>query len=326
MKYGLLIANTGNIGDDIQSLAAKQFLPRVDVYLDRDNLKDVKFNDDKIKIIMNGWFTHRPEKFPPPKEIEPLFISFHVSPHIAQRFLRREVIEYLRQYEPIGCRDIWTMKLLERFGIKAYFSGCLTLTLDYKYSVPRYKENILIIDLPLNLTRYVYTIASMMGVNIKELTHYHMPRLALARTVSNFAEEIFGRTKSRFIRSMYNWLNETIFLMFDLRRSRKIPLDARFMIAETIIQEIASAKFIVTSRFHAALTALAFGRPFVFVPANPKDPRFSGYLEYMHLCPSYRFKQYVEKNIVNTPPLPNVYKLQKLKSNLITTVKNFLSK
>jgi len=31
VKYGLIVAFTENLGDDIQSLAALQFLPRVDL-------------------------------------------------------------------------------------------------------------------------------------------------------------------------------------------------------------------------------------------------------------------------------------------------------
>ena len=65
-KYALLKYNTDNIGDEIQSLAAKRFLPQVDYYLDRDNLNSfvpVSDNED-IKLIMNGWYSHKPQNFP----------------------------------------------------------------------------------------------------------------------------------------------------------------------------------------------------------------------------------------------------------------------
>jgi len=60
VKYGLLTYRTENIGDEIQSIAARQFLPRVDIYVERDSLNNV-VSDEKIKLIMNGWFTHKPE-------------------------------------------------------------------------------------------------------------------------------------------------------------------------------------------------------------------------------------------------------------------------
>jgi hypothetical protein len=50
-KYGLLKYKTENIGDEIQSLAAKRFLPKVDIYVDRDNLSNVK-SDQKINLII----------------------------------------------------------------------------------------------------------------------------------------------------------------------------------------------------------------------------------------------------------------------------------
>ncbi|HIP92256.1 MAG TPA: hypothetical protein EYH25_02205 [Thermotoga sp.] len=132
-KYGLVMASTANLGDDIQALAAKQFLPRVDVILDREFLNQVS-SKDIIKVIMNGWFTHRPDNWPPSFNIEPLFISFHISPAIANKLLSRKTVEYLKKYEPIGCRDEYTRDLLKSKGVDAYFSGCLTLTLDYGYS------------------------------------------------------------------------------------------------------------------------------------------------------------------------------------------------
>ena len=153
IKYGLLIARTVNLGDDIQTLAARQFLPRVDVFLDRDNLQDVPDPPQgAIKAIMNGWFTLHPENWPPSRSLFPLFVSFHITPKIANKLLVSKNIEYLKNYEPIGTRDVYTKNLLEEYGIDAYFTGCLTLTLDYKYGkLARKNANesrkILIIDL-----------------------------------------------------------------------------------------------------------------------------------------------------------------------------------
>ncbi|MEM1510192.1 MAG: polysaccharide pyruvyl transferase family protein [Thermofilaceae archaeon] len=325
MKYGLLVARTENIGDYIQTIAAKQFLPRVDVYLDRDNLKDVKYVNDKIKVIMNGWFTDRPEKWPPSRVIEPLFISFHVSPHIAWRFLRKEVIEYLKQYEPIGCRDIWTMRLLNHFGIKAYFSGCLTLTLDYKYGAPKREEKIIIIDLDPRLKKYI---VFHENIKIKELSHSIIKPVStqIMRVMSSRVRHIHDEVKGNpFVRLAGNLLTETLFKTIDLKRTKEMPLEM-IKVAEAIVREIASAKLVITSRLHAALPSLAFKTPVIFVPSNPLDPRFSGYLEYLTICPPHSFKRCIAEININNPPLPpNLDKLQVLKQNLIATVKNFLA-
>lgn len=80
MKYGLFSYSTSNIGDEIQSIAAKQFLPSEAVtYFDRDNIDNTHISE-KIKLIMNGWFTHKPQNWPPKNTlIEPLLISFHMA-------------------------------------------------------------------------------------------------------------------------------------------------------------------------------------------------------------------------------------------------------
>ena len=45
MKYGLLTyrKNESNIGDYIQSLAAKRFLPKVDVLVNREELNKIDY-------------------------------------------------------------------------------------------------------------------------------------------------------------------------------------------------------------------------------------------------------------------------------------------
>ena len=52
-----------NIGDYIQSLAAKQFYPDYEpiIYAHRDELNGVT---SESRAIMNGWFTHKPENWP----------------------------------------------------------------------------------------------------------------------------------------------------------------------------------------------------------------------------------------------------------------------
>ncbi|MCL6620507.1 MAG: hypothetical protein K6T55_00245 [Syntrophobacterales bacterium] len=56
----------GNLGDEIQSVAAEQFLPRVDKKFDRDSLRQVS-EPDRYLLILNGYFSRFPERsFPPP--------------------------------------------------------------------------------------------------------------------------------------------------------------------------------------------------------------------------------------------------------------------
>lgn len=80
-------------------------------------------------LICFGWQMHPNFKqvfdFPYPKEINPIFISFHISRH---EILTEEGVSYLQEHQPIGCRDWTTVYLLRERGVKAFFSGCITTT------------------------------------------------------------------------------------------------------------------------------------------------------------------------------------------------------
>ena len=106
------------------------------VFINRDNSNRQIF-ENNVYLISNGWFSHKNDDkydFPYHEKIIPLFISFHLSEK-HPGFLTEEAIQYLKKYEPIGCRDYSTMKLLEKFNIKNYFSGWLTLQIDfYEYN------------------------------------------------------------------------------------------------------------------------------------------------------------------------------------------------
>lgn len=133
-KYALLGVNTEkelNIGDYIQALASKQFLPTVDGFIQREKLKD--YSGTPVRMIMNGWYMHNTAQWPPSEKIDPLFVAFHLNILGEEGMLTREGIKYLREHAPIGCRDKHTEELLKRNYIEAYFSGCMTLTLGYKY-------------------------------------------------------------------------------------------------------------------------------------------------------------------------------------------------
>jgi hypothetical protein len=129
MKFAVLKYNfSTNLGDEIQSLAAEQFLPRVDRKFDRENLHNIAENERHV-LIMNGWFCHHPaDCFPLSDSIVPVFTGFHIYREKTQYFLTPQCIEYFKKHEPIGCRDLKTMELLAGKGVNAFYSKCLTLT------------------------------------------------------------------------------------------------------------------------------------------------------------------------------------------------------
>ena len=174
--------STSNLGDEIQSIAASQYLPRIDRLLNRDLLSFTR-SDQSLHVIYNGWFLHTiggplelrlrilekstshkqikailkkciqrferlPFSWPPSRAIHPLLISMHFArdKEAFRRLTRSELKSYYNKFGPIGCRDMFTLRLLQEMGVEAYFSGCLTMT--FTPQVHRREEQIFFVDVP----------------------------------------------------------------------------------------------------------------------------------------------------------------------------------
>ena len=163
MKYGLLInENNQNIGDDIQAYAEAQFLPRVDVMVDREHLDTFSYGDgtEPVALIMGAWFMWHKYNWPPARQIVPYVIGYH-------HFNRNENLvkssssavaitdqhydgvggQWFRDHGPVGCRDLYTCNVFEEKGIPNYFSGCVTLTLPKMPETPDAGTYIVCVDL-----------------------------------------------------------------------------------------------------------------------------------------------------------------------------------
>lgn len=117
-----------NIGDEIQSIAARQFLPSVDYLIHREQVS--KFRSKiPTKLIMNAWWMWKPQRFPPSASIDPLLISMHLRKDKFRAFRDKGTLDYLRANGPVGARDAQTLEFLLNESVPAYLSSCLTLTL-----------------------------------------------------------------------------------------------------------------------------------------------------------------------------------------------------
>lgn len=100
----------------------------VEVYRDASTLQDIP---PLTWSLAFGWFMHpmfgRGANFPFHENLRPLFVSFHVN---KPSMLTPAAVDYLRKYGPIGCRDWQTVALLRAADVPAFFSGCLTTTVD----------------------------------------------------------------------------------------------------------------------------------------------------------------------------------------------------
>ena len=246
-NYGLLIydydGNNGekrtNIGDYIQSLAAAQYLPKYckPYLIDRDKIQ--YYNGPKVKLIMNGYYRIKEGNIFVSKHIIPLFISYNVANNNNQ--IPLPYIDNIKNYSPIGCRDIKTKDKLMKYGINTYFSSCLTTTLDIYYSK---NEN--------ERTNDIYFIDYKLG-KFPQADKY-----ILSLKKYNLSNIIY--TKHHF--------------------NIKLSHIKRFKLAKALLNKYSKAKLVVTTRIHGALPCLAFNTPVILINKKYDYQRFPGLFVY----------------------------------------------
>lgn len=150
----------GNIGDDIQSIAAANLLPQVDYYIDRDNVVADSADKPPGLLVANGWFIKGCDQFPPPAHIKPFYIAVHVFNNC---MAEDPILSHLKQHT-VGCRDDYTLDLLSSRGVNCYFSGCVTMTLEN--DAPTRTDEVILCDVP----KWVKVPD---GLNTTSVTHIH---------------------------------------------------------------------------------------------------------------------------------------------------------
>jgi hypothetical protein len=241
MQFGLIDAESTNLGDEIQAIAARQFLPRVDRRLPREALDREPGGASPVMTIMNGWYMANPKAWPPHPKILPLLVSVHLTQHRAsrkrfwiapasRRMLTTAGVEWLKAHGPVGARDYATRRLLESHGIESHYSGCLTLTLPARLDVQMHGR-VVACDLP----------PALVGELARRTNR---PPLVVSHT---------DTTTSGFA--------------------------ARLDRADALLDLYAGARAVVTSRLHCALPCLALGTPVLFVPAHRDRYRLQPALE-----------------------------------------------
>jgi hypothetical protein len=242
-----------NLGDYIQSLAARQFLPSVDALIERDSIAD--YHGDRVRVIMNGWWDIYKGNAVSSTDIDPLYVSVHIN---NPKEVLPNTIEHLKQHEPIGCRDSSTMNFLQEQGVNAYFSGCMTLTLGKSYAVP-----------PEERTNTVYYVDFDQNI--------------LANYVKSKMIQSVGftpRTCRRRLESIIDVFCPEYAQCQHIYRSHRLPIslseEDRFHLADMYLRDYARAKLVITTKIHCALPCAGMGVPVILVVTNPQDARFGG--------------------------------------------------
>ena len=293
MNYKLLAVSTlrqVNIGDYIQALAAAQFLPHIDGFIQRERLKD--YDDEECKVIMNGWYMHHPEQWPPSEKINPLFVSLHINVSAKDTFLSEDSINYLKKFQPIGCRDYYTRDLLISKGVDAYFSACLTLTLGMSYQSNEREDKCYFVDpfLPKKamVVDEIYQVLwflthpnawNAIGKIAKKLPYKSTVKKSLyACRFYRVYIKIF--TKKTLIEAEYlSQRNKGYRANFKTDKER---LDE----AMRLVNKYAKAKMVVTSRIHCALPCLGLETPVIltedYEQSERKACRMGGIHDFFH--------------------------------------------
>ena len=250
-NYGLMVYNyyfnrkiqneeAANIGDYIQSLASLQFLPKncKPYLIDRDKVQF--YAGTKVKLIMAGWHCLLNGTHYISSQIDPIFTSYHFND---LNNLPSIYIENIKKFAPIGCRDYKTRDAFIKYGIKSYFSGCLTLTLDIDY-----------------------------GIDEKDRTNEII-----------FVDYKFGEypRADNFIRSLkaYDFSNISY---TDHHFKLKLTYMERFQLAKKLLDKYARAKLVITKRLHGALPCLAFNTPVILINKRFDNDRFKGLYEFFN--------------------------------------------
>ncbi len=287
-QFGHLSYSTYNIGDDIQSIAARRFLPETSLPLNRETLS-LFHSKRPVHVLMNGWYMHTqrsnwpfiaykpPTKsWPPSPSIDPLFVSVHFSGPFLKEAFSEEAIAYLQKHAPIGARDLFTLRELEKRNIPCYFSGCLTLTLENE---------------------------------------------ALKREEIIYAVDVDPKVVN-FIRRKANCKVESISHIIE--PSMSIDPEARCRYAHALLEKYKRARCVVTSRLHAAMPCLAFETPVLLLDSQIDQERFEGLKELVFHGSA---REFLEGNIpfnLNDPP-KNSTDYVLLRIQMIETVSQWIS-
>ena len=146
LSYESRVSSTGvaNLGDEVQGFPGLGFLPYRDKFLERDAIAEYA-SKGNVTAFLNAWWGVGAASWPPPKTVHPIMLSIHLSGSVEAVWGRHP--EYLRQREPIGCRDSGTLKFMERKGVKAFFSGCMTLLMTNPFVGAKRNDKIYFVDL-----------------------------------------------------------------------------------------------------------------------------------------------------------------------------------
>lgn len=274
MKYFIIDNPAGkdkgfNIGDDIQVIAAERFYENYE-YINKSEL--AKYKGETSAILMNGWFCHADMVWPPSVDLKPKYISFHINLAAEKRMLDEKGVSHLKAYEPIGCRDITTLAMLKKHNVEAYYSACITLTLQRsRFTQNLKRKGVIINDISYKQTRYLNKniIKFILNGEFKNLKKNQTNN----KLIKNFVLKSFDKKN-------ISYTKHSLHLGSDNR-------EFRYKTGEKLLAKYAEAELVITSRIHCALPCLALGTPVIFIDDSlnhsSERSRLDGLIDFFHI-------------------------------------------
>jgi hypothetical protein len=245
MKYYYQVEGglRNNIGDVLQGMVAKPFLPDGALIADREALGDLDSINPGL-LIANGWYMHSFDKFPPPENVNPIYVSVHIA--TSKLLAKKSVREHFKKHSPIGCRDDKTLKLFLGWGIPAYYSSCLTTTAKPRAKINNSGEGeVLLVD------NVDHPIPENVKIKLEQLLNTSFTR------ISHDPPHPEGDFQ-------------------DYAKSAEQLMDG-------LLARYCKAKLVVTTKIHCALPCLGMGAKVMMVHPNPDDPRVDTVREFLEI-------------------------------------------
>lgn len=182
MKYGVLAVTPvssetdrsfANLGDMIQAEAILYIYERMNIRNEdivKIDLKDLhNYQGEYLILPINinlslNWII---DIFPLPDNIIPVFLG--LSFFTASKF-PDVLAQYFRRYEPIGCRDEFTMRIMRENGIQAFLFGCVTAVFPQR-DEEEGREKIFFVDVPQSFREYVSKALPDLDCQVENLSH-----------------------------------------------------------------------------------------------------------------------------------------------------------
>src|SRR5699024_3967832 len=145
---GLFAKLRQSVKDERKYAGPEAELNLVEVYRDGNVYQDIP---EDTWYIAFGWYMHdifgKSFNIPFHPNLRPILLSVFVR---YPEMLTPDAISYLKKYGPVGCRDWQSVAVLRAVGVPAFFSGCLTTTVDtlFPASATDHRSGTLRVDWP----------------------------------------------------------------------------------------------------------------------------------------------------------------------------------